>query len=91
MVATMAFFFLMVRGKVEALGLCPQAEEAFLNQLVPGIYLHLCAQRGQGAEHKHRLANFSEQMLAPLRVPDSPIGVKLSNILNSFNWLQSRT
>jgi hypothetical protein len=73
MVATIAFFFLMIRGKVEALGLSPEVEEALFTQLIPGIYLHLAAQKAETAEQKHQLADASEKMLGPLNARDGPL------------------
>lgn len=72
MVATIAFFFLTLRTKVEALGLPPQVEKAVYEQLIPGIYLSLVARKAPEAEQRHRLKKKAEQLLAPLRTRDGP-------------------
>ena len=73
MVATIAFFFLTVRAKVEALGLAPDVEQAVYGNLIPGIYLHLVAEKASEAEARHELQSRSEELLAPLRARDGPL------------------
>jgi hypothetical protein len=73
MVATMAFFWLTVRAKVEALGLAPQVERAMYDYLIPGIYLHLVSEKVENAEQRHTLQSKSEELLAPLRARDGPL------------------
>jgi len=72
MVATIAFFFLTLRTKVEALGLPPQVEKAVYEQLIPGIYLSLVAPKAPQAEQRHLLRKKSEELLAPLQIRDGP-------------------
>jgi len=74
MVATIAFFFLTVRAKVEALALAPEEERAVYENLIPGIYLHLVSAKASQAEARHELQNRSEELLAPLRARDGPLG-----------------
>jgi len=74
MVATIAFFFLTVRAKVEALSLAPEVEQAVYENLIPGIYLHLVAEKASEAEARHELQSRSEELLAPLRARDGPLG-----------------
>lgn len=78
MVATIAFFWLTVRAKVEALSLTPQVEgnrrlHALYDYLIPGIYLHLVSEKAQEAEQQHMLRRKSEELLAPLRARDGPL------------------
>jgi hypothetical protein len=73
MVATIAFFWLTVRAKVEALGLAPQVERAMYDYLIPGIYLHLVSGKGEDAGQRHALQSKSEELLAPLRARDGPL------------------
>ena len=73
MVATIAFFWLTVRAKVEALGLAPQAERAIYDYLIPGIYLHLVSGKVEDAEQRHALQSKSQELLAPLRARDGPL------------------
>ena len=72
MVATIAFFFLMVRAKVEALGLPLEVEEAVFHNLIPGIYFNLVSEKAKSAEQRHKLRKLSEDLLAPLRARDGP-------------------
>jgi len=74
LVATIAFFFLTVRAKVEALSLAPEVERAVYENLIPGIYLHLVSEKAPEAEERHQLQRRSEELLAPLRARDGPLG-----------------
>ncbi len=73
MLATMAFFFLMVRAHVEALGVTPEVEHAMYAHLIPAIYLDLVANKTSEAEQRTALRLKSAQLLAPLQAPDSPL------------------
>jgi hypothetical protein len=73
MVATMAFFWLTVRAKIQALSLTPQVERALYDNLIPGIYLHLVSEKAQDAAQRHTLQQNSEVLLAPLRATDGPL------------------
>ena len=66
MVATVAFFLLTVRAKVEALSLAPEVEKAMHHHLIPAIYLHLVAEKTQDVEQRPALQRKSEELLAPL-------------------------
>jgi hypothetical protein len=74
MVATIAFFWLTARAKVEALSLAPEVERVVYDNLIPGIYLHLVSEKAQHAEQRHALQRKSEELLAPLRARDGPLG-----------------
>jgi hypothetical protein len=74
LVATIAFFFLTVRAKVEALSLAPAVEQAVYENLIPGIYLHLVSAKVSPAEERHELQRRSEELLAPMRARDGPLG-----------------
>jgi uncharacterized protein YukE len=73
MVATIAFFFLTVRAKVEALSLPPAVEQAVYDNLIPAIYLHLVSEKTQDTEQRHALQRKSEELLAPLWARDGPL------------------
>lgn len=73
LVATLAFFFMMVTTRVHALNLAPAIEQAMLNDLIPALYLERAARRCTRAEQRHRLARLSAQRLAPLQPPAHPI------------------
>lgn len=73
LVATLAFFFMRVNSRVQALDLAPAIEQALLNELIPALYLERAAVRCSRAEQRHRLQALSAQRLAPLRQPAHPI------------------
>lgn len=73
LVATLAFFFMMVNTRVQALDLAPAIEQAMLNDLIPALYLERAAARSTRAEQRHRLRAVSAQRLAPLQQPSHPI------------------
>jgi hypothetical protein len=73
LVATLAFFFMRVNTRVQALNLAPAIEEALLNELIPALYLQRAAARSPHAEQRHRLRALSAQRLAPLKQPAHPI------------------
>lgn len=74
MVSTIAFFFLMIRAKVEALCLPPYVEQAVYEQLIPGIYLSIVAEKADQAQQRHLLQHRSQEILAPLLCRDGPFG-----------------
>ena len=73
LVASLAFFFMMVTTRVQALNLAPTIEQAMLEQLIPAIYLERVAERAPRAETRQRLRALSAQRLAPLLHPSHPI------------------
>lgn len=73
MVATIAFFFLTIRAKVEALSLAPQVEQAVYHNLIPAIYLQLVADKTQDPEQRQALQSKSQELLTPLLSSDGPL------------------
>jgi hypothetical protein len=73
LVATLAFFFMTVNTRVQALNLDPAIEQAMHNALIPALYLQRVAARSSDAEQRHWLRTLSAQRLAPLRQPSHPI------------------
>jgi hypothetical protein len=73
LVATLAFFFMLVNSRVQALDLAPAIEQAMRNDLIPALYLERVAKRSTHAEQRHRLKRLSAQRLAPLQEPSHPI------------------
>lgn len=74
MVATLAFFYLTLTAKVEALALAPEVEQAVYNNLIPAIYLDLVSQKTSAVSQRQPLQTQSKQLLAPLLTPDGPFG-----------------
>lgn len=66
MVATVAFFLLTVRVKVEALSLAPEVENAMYHNLIPAMYLHAVAEKTQDVEQRPALQRKAGELLAPL-------------------------
>lgn len=74
MVATVAFFYLTLKAKVEALSLAPEVEQAVYDNLVPALYLYLVAQKTQDISQRRQLQTKADDLLAPLLFPDGPFG-----------------
>ena len=72
MVATIAFFWLTVRAKVEVLELAPGVEKTVYDNLIPAIYLQLVADKTTDIVLRSKLRQKSDQFLAPLLPNDSP-------------------
>ncbi len=73
LVATLAFFFMTITTRVQALNLAPAIEQAMLNDLIPALYLERAAARSSDAAQRQRLRALSAQRLAPLKQPSHPI------------------
>ena len=81
MVATIVFYFLAIRAKVEALSLAPEVEEAVFENFIPAIYLRLVSEKAKGAEVREQLRRKSEELLEPLRAVNGPFsGLALEEI-----------
>ena len=70
LLATIAFFFATVQQRAEALNLTPGIRAAWLQCLIPAIYLERVAERSIGAERRSRLGALSARRLAPLPAPE---------------------
>lgn len=73
MVATLAFFWLTLRAKVEQLSLPPAVERTVYDQLIPAIYLDLVAEKIAEAPQRHALKKKVAELLALLHSADSPL------------------
>jgi hypothetical protein len=72
MIATIAFFFLTVTAKIDALCLSPELEKAVYNNLIPAIYVRLVSKKAKDAQQRQTLRKKSEELLAPLLARDGP-------------------
>jgi hypothetical protein len=72
MVATLAFFLLTLKAKVEALSLSESVEQAVYDNLIPAVYLHLVSEKTKDAQQRQQLQTKAEQLLAPLLARDGP-------------------
>ena len=73
MIATIAFFWLTVRAKVEALELAPSVERAVYDNLMPAIYLQLVADKTTDIVQRNKLRQKSDELLAPLLANDGSL------------------
>jgi hypothetical protein len=72
MVATVAFFLLTLKAKVEALSLSEPVEQAIYDNLIPATYLHLVSEKTKDTQQRQQLQTKAEQLLAPLLASDGP-------------------
>ncbi|MCL4835102.1 MAG: hypothetical protein KJZ86_21850 [Caldilineaceae bacterium] len=73
MVATIAFFFLTIQAKVEALSLTVEQEQAVYTLLIPGIYWQMAADKAPTVQGRQALRQQSQRLLAPLNCQESPL------------------
>ncbi len=71
MVATILFFHLTIRAKIEALSLTPEIERAVLENLIPALYIIRVSTKAKCADDRHRLRQKSDEILAFLRGENS--------------------
>jgi len=92
MVATISFFSLLVRAKVEALSLPSRVEQAMYDHLIPAIYLHLVSEKTPDPEQRHTIQSRSRKLLMPLLRNDGPFAdleaeekVVIESVRNCFS------
>ena len=73
MVATIAFFWLTVTAKIEALELTEAAEHIVFENLLPAYYLSIVAEKTKDSEQREQLKQKSEKLIAAVHNKDSPI------------------
>lgn len=73
MVATIAFFWLTVTAKIEALELTEEAERLVYKNLLPAYYLSIVARKTKDIAQREQLKQKSEELIAAVRNKDSPI------------------
>jgi hypothetical protein len=71
--ATIAFYFLMITARVEALNLVPEQETLLYEQLIPALYLEQVAERSGDPKQRQQLHEQAETLLAPLRQAEGPL------------------
>ena len=81
MVATLAFFWIAVQTKVEALSLAPEVEQIVYNHVIPAMYLHLVAKKTSDPARRSMLHKQSEALLAPALSASGPLaGLQLEEV-----------
>ncbi len=73
MVATIAFFWLTVTAKIEALGLAEETEHMVYENLLPAYYLSIVAEKTKDIAQREQLKQKSEELIAVVQNKDSPI------------------
>ncbi len=73
MVATIAFFWLTVRAKIEALQLASAVEKAVYENLLPAFYLYTVASKAKEAARRKELEQRADTLLTPLLNKGSPL------------------
>ena len=73
MVAAIAFFFLTVRAKVEALCLAPEIEQIVYNHMIPGIYLALASEKTKTSDECGKLREKSDELLGRVLAESSAL------------------
>lgn len=73
MVATIAFFWLTVTAKIEALGLTEEAEQMVLEKLLPAYYLSVVAEKTKDMAQREQLQQKSAEFIAVVQNKDSPL------------------
>jgi Family of unknown function (DUF6399) len=73
MVATIAFYWLIVNANIEALGLAAEVEQAVYEYLLPAYYLFTVAGKKKDTSQRQQLKEKSEQLLAVVQDKQNPI------------------
>jgi len=72
MVATIVFFHLTIRRKIEALCLSPAIEGIMFEKLIPAFYLSRASNKAKSADARHRLRKKSEEIFSSLGCMQDP-------------------
>lgn len=72
LVATIAFFWVTVRMRIDALALEPDLNAMVYSHLLPALYLHRVADKTQDAKHRQQLRVRASTLLAPVLTRDGP-------------------
>lgn len=89
MVATVAFFWLTVTAKIEALGLAEETEKMVFEKLLPAYYLSVVAEKTKDIAQREQLKQKSEELIAAVQNKDSPIqqlSVAEQQTLDAVAW-----
>jgi hypothetical protein len=89
MVATIAFFWLTVTAKIEALGLAEETENMVFEKLLPAYYLSVVAAKTKDVAQREQLKQKSEAFIAVVHNKDSPLqrlSVAEQQTLDAVAW-----
>jgi hypothetical protein len=73
MVANIAFFFLMINGYMDNMGLSPSERKLMHDYLIPGFYLQRAARTEKDSDRRGAISKKSEELLSMLTSPDGPL------------------
>ena len=73
MVATIAFFWLTVTAKIEALGLAEETEKMLFEKLLPAYYLSVVAAKTKDRAQREQLKQKAAELMETVQNKDSPI------------------
>jgi Family of unknown function (DUF6399) len=73
MVATIAWVWLVIRGRVDALRLAPELKSVWIEQLIAGLYLVRVAAKARSPDDRAAITLVAERLLAQARAPDGPL------------------
>lgn len=89
MVATIAFFWLTVAAKIEALELTEEMEQLVFDNLLPAYYLSIVAGKTKDSQQREYLKQKSAELIAVVQNKDSPIqrlSVAEQQTLDAVAW-----
>jgi len=66
MIATIVFFWTVVKQQVSSLGLSPELEALVHDVIIPGLYLQQVAKKAKGSAERKRLTKLAAELLARL-------------------------
>jgi hypothetical protein len=73
MVATVAFYWLAVHAKIEALELSEDVEKVVMGHLLPAYYLFTVAEKRKDAGERKRIKEKAEELMVIIHDEDNPI------------------
>jgi hypothetical protein len=73
MVATIAWVWVMIRTRVDALRLSPELKRVLSEQLIAGLYLMRVAAQARSPAERAAITLVAEGLLAEARAPDGPL------------------
>jgi len=73
MVATLAWVWVVIRPRLDALGLTPPLKDVVIEQLIAGLYLVRVAAKARSPAERAAITAVADRLLAQARAPDGPL------------------
>ena len=73
MVATLAWVWVVIRTRLDALGLTPPLKVVVIEQLIAGLYLVRVAAKARSPVERAAITAVADRLLAQARAPDGPL------------------